>query len=237
MRDFVAHVRRHLSRQDVAEDRYDEVVDELASELEARYTVLVQRGATDEDAWNAVLAQIPSWPSLARDLRRWRSARGLSERRRSRLRETLRRSIAGLQDLTPGLRVLRKDRGFTVTRIVTLTICLGGHAAIVAGVNTVLFHPLRTPEPDRVLLMANQYPGMEARRGFLSSTPDYHDRLRHVTVFEEQAFYNFYGASIESGGVADTRARYGGHTIAVPSPARDSAIRARLHRGRRHAGQ
>ena len=64
MRDFVAHVRRHLSRRDVAEDRYDEVVDELASELEARYMVLVQRGASDEDAWNAVLAQIPSWPSF-----------------------------------------------------------------------------------------------------------------------------------------------------------------------------
>ncbi len=212
MRDFVAHVRRHLSRQDVAEDRYDEVVDELASELEARYTVLVQRGATDEDAWSEVLAQIPSWPSLAHDLTMAIGTGPVRERRRSRLRR-----FFGIdrwqQDLTHSIRVLRKDRGFTVTAIVTLTICLGGHAAIVAGVNTVLFHPLRTPEPDRVLLMANQYPGMEARRGFLSSTPDYHDRLRHVTVFEEQAFYNFYGASIESGGVA-TRVR---GMVATPS--------------------
>jgi putative ABC transport system permease protein len=211
MRDFVAHVRRHLSRRDVAEDRYEEVVDELASELEARYTVLIQRGATDEDAWHAVLAQVPSWPSLAQDL----AAAGVGARllkNPSRLARFF--SIERwVREVALGLRVLRKDRGFTVTAFVTLAVCLGGHAAIVAGVNTVLFHPLRTSEPDRVLLMANQYPRIDARRGFLSSTPDYHDRLRHVTVFEEQAFYNFYGASIESGGVA-TRVR---GMVATPS--------------------
>src|SRR5258706_15453430 len=68
MRDFVGHVRRHLPRRDVPESRYDEVVDELASELEARYTALVRRGSTDEDAWQEGLAQVPSWPLLARDL-------------------------------------------------------------------------------------------------------------------------------------------------------------------------
>ena len=114
MRDFVAHVRRHLSRQDVAEDRYEEIVDELASELEARYTVLIQRGATDEDAWHAVLAQIPSWPSLAQDL----AAAGVGSRL---LKTTVAasagsfRSSAGFARSTLGLRVLRKDRGFTVT--------------------------------------------------------------------------------------------------------------------------
>ncbi len=195
----------------------------------------IQHGATDEDAWNAVLAQVPSWPSLAQDL----AAAGIGSRRvkkPSRLARLF--SIERwVREVALGLRVLRKDRGFTVTAIVTLAVCLGGHAAIVAGVNTVLFHPLRTPEPDRVLLMANQYPGMEARRGFTSSTPDYDDRLRHVTVFEEQAFYNFYGASIESGGVA-TRVR---GMVATPSLFRllrvTPAIRPRLHRSRRHAGQ
>jgi hypothetical protein len=109
--------------------------------------------------------------------------------------------------------VLRKDRGFTVTAVVTLAVCLAGHAAIVAGVNAMLFHPLRVPEPDRVLLMANQYPLVEARRGTLSSTPDYVDRLRHVTVFQEQAFYNYYSAAIEIGGMA-TRMR---GMVATPS--------------------
>src|SRR6266849_184999 len=211
MRDFVAHVRRHLPRRDVPENRYDEVVDELASELEARYTALVRRGSPDEDAWQEVLAQVPSWPLLARDL----AAAGTGSRRPKRPSQ-LRTSVAAerwLWELALGLRVLRKDRGFTVTAVVTLAVCLGGHAAIVAGVNAMLFHPLRVPEPDRVLLMANQYPLVEARRGTFSSTPDYDDRLRHVTVFQEQAFYNFYRATIETGGMA-TRMR---GMVATPS--------------------
>ena len=94
-----------------------------------------------------------------------------------------------------------------------MAVCLGGHAAIVAAVNAMLFHPLRMPEPDRVLLMANQYPLVEPRRGTRSSTPDYGDRLRHVTVFEEQALYNFSGATVETGGVP-TRMR---GMVATPS--------------------
>jgi predicted permease len=200
-RDFAAHVRRHLSRLDLTGDRYDEVVDELASELEARYIALVQRGETDEDAWTAVLAQVPSWPSLAHDLATASGAALRRERRES----PLRRLVAidrWLHDVKVAVRVLWKDRGFTITAIVTLAVCLGGHAAMVAGVNAVLLHPLRIPEPDRVLLMANQYPLVETRPQIISSTPDYGDRLEHVTVFEEQALYNYMGATIELSGVA-----------------------------------
>ena len=200
MRDFVAHVRRHLSRRDVPEDRFDEIVEELAAELESRYTRLVEQGSSDDEAWNTALAQIPSWPSFARDLAvatgapppkahspsRWHLSRGVDR---------------WLHDLKLAIRVLQKDRGFTLTALATLTICLGGHAAIVAGVNGVLFNPLRIPEADRVLLMANQYPAVEKRRGTTSATPDYDDRLRHVTVMEEQALYNYFGMTLEIAGV------------------------------------
>ena len=194
MRDFVGPRAAHLSPRDVTarRDRYDEVVDELASELEARYTALIQRGSTrrgrleGRPGAGAFMAGAGSGPGAPAPAHARRSARHGCARSS--------RSNAGCGSLPLALRVLRKDRGFTVTAIVTLAVCLGGHAAIVAGVNAMLFHPLRVPEPDRVLLMANQYPLVEARRGTRSSTPDYDDRLRHVTVFEEQAFYNFSGA-------------------------------------------
>jgi predicted permease len=175
------------------------VVDELASELEARYTGLMQRGASDEDAWREVQAQVPSWPALAEDLAAVGSGAGAATRFLW-LRRLLRVEL-WKRELAFGLRVLRKDRGFTATAIVTLAVCLGGHAAMVAAVNAMLLHPLRLPEPDRVLLMANQYPLVEPRRGTRSSTPDYGDRLQHVTVFEEQALYNFSGATVETAGV------------------------------------
>src|SRR5262245_20361390 len=199
MRDFVSHVRQHLSRREVPEDRFDEIVEELAAELESRYTRLVEQGSSDDEAWHTALAQIPSWPSFAHDLAvatgalpkehrspRWRLSLGIDR---------------WMHDLKLAIRVLQKDRGFTLTALATITICLGGHAAIVAGVNGVLFHPLRIPESDRVLLMANQYPAVEKRWGTVSSTPDYEDRLRHVTVMEEQALYNYSGVTLEIAGV------------------------------------
>ena len=64
MRDFAAYVRRHLPATGLPADRYDSIVDELASELEARYSRHLERGATDEAAWNAVVAEIPSWAHL-----------------------------------------------------------------------------------------------------------------------------------------------------------------------------
>ena len=200
MRDFVAHVRRHLSRRDVPEDRFDEIVEELAAELESRYTTLLEQGSSEADAWNGALAQVPSWPSFAREIGVATGTPLLRERRPSPLRVWL-GVDRWLQDVKLAVRVLRKDRGFTMTAIATLTICLGGHAAIVAGVNGVLFHPLRIPEADRVLLMANQYPAVEKRWATTSATPDYEDRIQHVTVMEEQALYNYFGMTLEIAGV------------------------------------
>src|SRR5687767_1959282 len=110
MRDFVTHVRQHLSWRDVPEDRFDEIVEELAAELESRYTTLVERGASDEEAWSTALAQIPSWPSFAHELAVATGAPPPREPRRPRLRGSL-----GLDrwrhDIRMAMRVLRKDRG------------------------------------------------------------------------------------------------------------------------------
>lgn len=199
MRDFVAHVRRHLSRRELPENRFDEIVEELAAELESRYTRLIERGSSEQDAWNAVLEQVPSWPSFTNDLAASTGTRRPAER--SRLLDFF-AIERWLREFRIGLRTLRKDRGFTLTAILTLAVCLGGHTAILAGVNAVLFHPLRTPEPERVLLMANLYPKVEQQRGSRSAPPDYQDRLDYVTAFEEQALYNFTGGTIEINGVA-----------------------------------
>ena len=209
MRDFDAYVRQRLPLRGVPTDRYEEIVDELASELEARYTARVQHGATDEEAWREVLAQVPSWPTLADDLR---SAGSRMRAHRIRVPAVL-DPERWLQDCRHGLRALRQARGYAITSVMTLTICLGGLAAVSAGVNTLLFNPLRTPEPERVLLMANQYPRVETRRASRSATPDYEDRLRYVTAFEEQALYNFYAATITVGGLP-TRVR---GMVATPS--------------------
>src|SRR5262245_30144212 len=127
MPDFIGYVRRNLPRPDAPVARYDEVVEDLASELETRYTALVQGGASDEDAWRIGGAQGPSWPALARDLAA-ADGRHAATTRVSRLRRYL--AIEHwARECAVAMRVLRRDRGFTVTAIVTLAVCLGGHAA------------------------------------------------------------------------------------------------------------
>src|SRR5262249_44262574 len=96
-----------------------------------------------------------------------------------------------MTDLRIGLRLLWKDKAFTITAALTLALCIGANTALFAVVDHVLLRPLPFPESDRIVLMANHYPGAGADIALSnSSAPDYYDRLRETTVFAEQAMYN-----------------------------------------------
>jgi predicted permease len=101
-----------------------------------------------------------------------------------------------LQDVRFAVRVLVKDRGFTLTSILTLAVCLAANVAIFAVVNSVLLKPLPVPRAEQLVHMHNAYPG--AGLGDLGSTgvPDYYDRLSETTVFQEQALYNTRGVTL-----------------------------------------
>jgi predicted permease len=202
MRSIAAHVRRHLPRDTFADDRYEKVVDELTVELEAVYASSLQKGASDEDAWNLVLAQVPSWPALAQALSD-AAPRAVRMAERPRPARWLRPMMPERwrTDVSIGFRALAKDRVYAATVVLTLAICLGGNAAIIPAADAILLNPLRVPEPERVVLMANQYPKVESRPGRVSSPPDYLDRLQWVTALEEQALYNYISETIEASGV------------------------------------
>jgi hypothetical protein len=93
-----------------------------------------------------------------------------------------------LQDVRFAARILWKDRGFTMTALLTLAICIGANAAIFAIVNSVLLRPLPVPQPDRLVLIYNSYPRAGVERAS-TSVPDYYDRLRETDVFDEMALY------------------------------------------------
>jgi len=103
-----------------------------------------------------------------------------------------------IRDLKFGFKLLLKDRGFAITAILTLAVCIAANAVIFTVVNSVLLRPLPVPESDRILIMSNQYPNAGAGAVFTNSgVPDYYDRLRDVKVFEEQSLYKFASQTVE----------------------------------------
>ena len=105
------------------------------------------------------------------------------------------------RDLRIGARMLARDKGFSTTAALTLAICIGANTALFTVVHHVLLRPLPVPEPDRILLMANQYPGAGASDSANSGVPDYFDRRRDTTVFSEQALFNHGSVAVGEEGL------------------------------------
>jgi predicted permease len=101
-----------------------------------------------------------------------------------------------VQDLRFATRVLAKERGFTITALLTLAICIGANAAIFAVVNSVLLKPIPVPHPEQLVYMYNSYPGAGVSDRGSTGVPDYYDRLRETSVFQEQALYNTAGVTV-----------------------------------------
>ncbi len=107
-----------------------------------------------------------------------------------------------LDDLRFGARLLWKDRGYTLTTLLTLTVCIGANAAIFAVVHSVLLRPLPFAAPDRVVLTYNSYPRASVVKAG-SGVPDYYDQLREVSAFEQIAMYQDRGMTLGGEGSAE----------------------------------
>ena len=105
-------------------------------------------------------------------------------------------------DIRVGLRLLWKDKAFTLTALLTLALCIGANTALFSVVHNVLLRPLPVPESDRIVLMGNAYPGA-GRRGpgqLVGRSRLLRPPARRPNVFEEQALYNGRNASIDQNG-------------------------------------
>jgi len=105
------------------------------------------------------------------------------------------------RDLGTGVRLLARDKPFSLTAGLTLAFCIGANTALFSIVHHVLLRSLPVPEPERILLMYNEYPKAGATGGPNSGVPDYDDRLRETTVFTEQALFNHSDVSLSEDGL------------------------------------
>jgi predicted permease len=102
-----------------------------------------------------------------------------------------------LRNLQYAVRSLIGDKGFTITVVLTIAVCIAANTATFAVVNAVLLRPLPVPDAGSILLMANRYPRAGADFGYNSSSGDYYDRLQDIHAFSEQALFRTGGRTLE----------------------------------------
>jgi hypothetical protein len=85
------------------------------------------------------------------------------------------------QDLRFGLRMLRKNPGFTGVAIFTLALGIGANTAIFSVIDAVLLRPLPYPHSDRLLSLSERAPGLPLMYVSLANLADW--RVMN-TVFE-----------------------------------------------------
>src|SRR6185437_10419734 len=89
-----------------------------------------------------------------------------------------------LQDVRYGLRMLVKKPTFTIVAVLTLALGVGANTAIFSIVNAVLLRSLPFPDPDRLVRIYFNNPGV-GLRGVRFSVPELDDLRAQTDVFED----------------------------------------------------
>ena len=111
------------------------------------------------------------------------------------------------QDVRYALRMLRKSPGFTVIAVLTIALGIGASTAIFSVVDAALLHPLPYPQPEQLVSIEDDLPGVGSRDVGMS-VPEWHD-LQRSGIFEYVSLA-VYGPVNLTGSSQPTRARYSG---------------------------
>src|SRR5438105_2125238 len=104
-----------------------------------------------------------------------------------------------MRDLRVALRLLSKDKAFTITAAITLAVCIGANVALFTVVDDVLLRPLRVPDSASVIQIYNSYPKAGADHAG-ATVVDLIERQRDLTVFSEHALFNTRNPSLDMNG-------------------------------------
>jgi putative ABC transport system permease protein len=90
------------------------------------------------------------------------------------------------QDLRFGLRMLRKNPGFSLVAILTLALGVGANTAIFSVVNAVLLNPFAYPEAERIMFLSSSRLSEPDSSGAVSY-PNFLDWQKQQTTFSHLA--------------------------------------------------
>lgn len=101
-------------------------------------------------------------------------------------------------DLRLAVRGLLRAPGFTLVAVGTLSLGLGGSAAIYTLLQRVVLDPLPYPGPDQLVKLQNRVPGVAPDQTWRMSTAQYVYFQEHARSFDEIGLYRGYGANINT---------------------------------------
>jgi putative ABC transport system permease protein len=184
------YVRSHLPPLDVSAERENEIIDELAVQLEATFDRARANGEHEDIALKRALAEVPDWNALARTL-------GRIERPHVQAPTAGAGSggiMSGLvQDLRYALRALRRAPGFAAVSIVTLALGIAATTIVYSIIDGILLRPLPIKDPDRVMLARETSPdGTDMSLAW----PNYLDWRKRQTSFESLAVWRGLTANL-----------------------------------------
>src|SRR6266702_1969599 len=161
-----------------------ELDDELREHVERKTEEYVAQGMTQEEAHSRArldLGGIEQTKEKCRDTRRVRVI------------ETT------LQDIRFGMRMLRKNLGFTAIAVLTLGLGIGANTAIFSMVNSFLLRPLPVKNPEQIIVLAMQLKKGELQTGF--SYPEFDDlQKQSSSVFSDVIAMNLNAGGLTLNG-------------------------------------
>jgi putative ABC transport system permease protein len=201
MPDWTQYIRQNLQLSHLMVEREAEVIEDLAQQLEDAYTDALHRGLSPSQAETVAKKHIIDWPALAKQIE---STRGGRESAMSALQNRAAdRDIANrgefsfftglMQDIRFGLRMLRKNLGFTTIAVLTLALGIGANTSIFSVVYGVLLQPLPYRDAADLILLNETTP----RVGTVSvSYPNFLDWRAETSQFSQMAAVSVVGFNL-----------------------------------------
>jgi hypothetical protein len=167
MPDWKKEIRERLAGLRLAPARETEIVEELAQHLDECYQELLAEGASKEDARGMALEELYESDLLTQGLRK-------IERPAREEPVVLGASRMNLwwdlwRDLSFGILMLLKSKGFTLVAVLSLALGIGANTALFSLVDAVLLKTLPVVEAERLVLFEWQA-GLTFRKNGMSGT-------------------------------------------------------------------
>ena len=187
MPDFKSEIRTSLAALNLSPTREEEIVEELSQDLQERFEQALSHGASEEEAKQLVLNELILPVPIGNELKRVEQpARSTGSAIGT---QKARNRFAGFwDDIWFGLRMLRKQPGFTVVAILTLGIGIGATTAMLSVVQDVLVRPLPYAHSDRLYAVWASSESTGQTR-VAASGPDFEDYLDQNRSFAHLAEY------------------------------------------------